>query len=76
MKSSRCLPVRSVGALCLAYCQLASQSAEQNLTASLQGWAVEQAPGGTTIVKDGALVISDAGGCTVWYREKLSSKIS
>ncbi|MEO6244573.1 MAG: DUF6250 domain-containing protein, partial [Opitutaceae bacterium] len=40
-----------------------------------QNWAVEQLPGGTTIVKDGALEISDVAGCTVWYREKLTAPV-
>ncbi len=44
-------------------------------TASLQAWAVEQRPGGTVTTKDGALVLEDAGGCTVWYREKLTAPV-
>lgn len=44
-------------------------------TADLGLWAVEQAPGGKVFVRDGALVIQDAGGCTVWWREKLSQPV-
>jgi hypothetical protein len=43
--------------------------------ADLQRWVVEQMPGGTVAVRDGALVIQDAGGCTVWWREKLTAPV-
>lgn len=38
-------------------------------------WAVEQQPGGTVTVEDGTMVIADAGGCTVWWREKLVAPV-
>ncbi len=38
-------------------------------------WVVEQMPSGTITAKDGVLEISDAGGCTVWYREKLTAPV-
>lgn len=44
-------------------------------TANLSQWAVEQMPGGTVSTRDGALVIEDAGGCTVWFREKLAAPV-
>jgi len=44
-------------------------------TADLKAWAVEQMPGGTVITKDGALVIQDARGSTVWFREKLTAPV-
>ncbi|MEM9478481.1 MAG: DUF6250 domain-containing protein [Verrucomicrobiota bacterium] len=43
--------------------------------ADLSQWVVEQAPAGTTRVEDGKLVINDAKGCTVWFREKLDGAI-
>jgi hypothetical protein len=43
--------------------------------ADLSRWAVEQMPGGTVVVREGALVIQDAGGCTVWWREKLTAPV-
>lgn len=53
-----------------------------NLTASsatrpfdLADWVVEQRPGGTVTLHDDVLVIDDAGGCTVWYREKLTAPV-
>ena len=45
------------------------------LTAALRHWTVEQMPGGTVTVQDGALVIEDAAGCTVWFREKLIAPV-
>lgn len=41
----------------------------------LSQWVVEQAPGGSTRLMDGKLDIDDAGGCTVWFREKLAGPI-
>jgi hypothetical protein len=43
--------------------------------ADLRQWVVEQRPGGTVAVKDGALVIEDAAGCTVWFRQKLVAPV-
>jgi hypothetical protein len=36
-------------------------------------WVVEQMPGGSVSVQDGALVIEDKAGCTVWFRERLQA---
>lgn len=49
--------------------------APAELTADLAHWSVEQLPGGTVAVRDGALHIDDAAGTTVWLREKLSAPI-
>lgn len=38
-------------------------------------WIVEQQPGGSVAVRDGALVIDDAGGCTVWFRQRLDAPV-
>ena len=43
--------------------------------ADLSNWLVEQKPGGTVTVRDGALVIDDAGGCTVWFRPELAAPV-
>jgi len=50
-------------------------SAADSPTANLQAWAVEQMPGGTVTTKDGALVIQDARGSTIWLREKLTAPV-
>ena len=44
-------------------------------TADLSHWSIEQQPGGTTAVRDGALIIEDAAGCTVWLRQKLTAPV-
>jgi hypothetical protein len=41
----------------------------------LKDWLVEQMPGGRVYVEDGALVIEDVGGCTVWYRHALTAPV-
>lgn len=38
-------------------------------------WVVEQQPGGTVTAKAGTITIDDAGGCTVWYRPKLTAPV-
>ena len=50
------------------------QSSSQ-ATADLRAWAVEQLPGGKVASRDGALVINDVGGTTVWLREKLTAPV-
>jgi hypothetical protein len=44
-------------------------------TADLKDFLVEQMPGGRVFAEDGALVIQDVGGCTVWLREKLTAPV-
>jgi hypothetical protein len=46
-----------------------------NLTGDLRFWSVEQMPGGTVTARDGALVIEDAAGCTVWLQAKLTAPV-
>ena len=38
-------------------------------------WLVEQQPGGAVSAQTGALVIDDAGGCTVWFRPELVAPV-
>lgn len=38
-------------------------------------WAVEQMPGGTVTERDGALVVEDAAGCSIWLRQKLTAPV-
>jgi len=38
-------------------------------------WAVEQMPGGEVTIGDGSLLIDDAEGCTVWWRQKLTAPV-
>ena len=44
-------------------------------TSDMHRWLIEQMPGGTVTVHDGALVIDDDAGCTVWLREKLTAPV-
>lgn len=44
-------------------------------TPDLKDWLVEQMPGGRVYVENGALVIEDVGGCTVWYRHQLTAPV-
>jgi hypothetical protein len=43
--------------------------------ADLSRWLAEQRPGGTVSARDGALVIDDAEGCTVWFRPELTAPV-
>lgn len=42
----------------------------------LTDWVVEQQPGGSVAAEAGRLVINDAGGCTVWYRTRLTAPVT
>jgi hypothetical protein len=48
---------------------------QDGFTQGLSQWVGEQQPGGTVTVADGKLVISDKGGCTVWFRERLHAPV-
>ena len=56
-------------------CAGASEPGAANVTGDLRHWMVEQMPGGTVAARDEALVIEDAAGCTVWFREKLTTPV-
>jgi hypothetical protein len=53
----------------------AAPGVEANLTGDLRHWVAEQMPGGSLTVQDGALDIQDAGGSTIWYREKITAPV-
>src|SRR5690606_21106027 len=41
----------------------------------LNNWVVEQQPGGEVKVEDGAMLIHDKKGCTVWFRHELHAPV-
>lgn len=47
----------------------------EEFSLGLASWVVEQQPGGTVTTREGKLVIDDAGGCTVWFRQRLEAPI-
>lgn len=65
----------SLATIMLAGCSLAAFGtgtiARDDFRSGLSQWVVEQAPGGTVTTKDGALVIEDRNGCTVWLNRRL-----
>ena len=82
--------MKSLPGICLSLLALLSQAlqAETRLVSApgaplfrddfdsnLSQWVVEQVAPGTTQIQDGTLDINDVGGCTVWFKEKLSSPI-
>jgi hypothetical protein len=66
---------RVAAGLLASGCVAAGLPPGDDLHHGLGAWAVEQMPGGTVAVRDGALVIEDAAGCTVWFREKLTAPV-
>lgn len=42
----------------------------------LKDWVVEQQPGGTVTIDQGTLLITDQGGCTVWFRRPLEAPVT
>lgn len=64
-----------VAALFLAGTGFAQDLYSDDFKGDLRQWAVEQMPGGSVVAKDGALVIEDWAGCTVWFRPKLTAPV-
>ncbi|MDF9826812.1 hypothetical protein M2447_000894 [Ereboglobus sp. PH5-10] len=50
--------------------------ASDDFSGGLDKWVVEQMPGGTVTAENGVLTITDAKGCTVWLREKLTAPVA
>ena len=44
-------------------------------TGDASRWTVEQMSGGTVTTRDGALIVDDAAGCTVWYNERIVAPV-
>jgi len=65
----------SLALLALVGCAHSPTPARAPLTGDLAHWSVEQMPGGRVTTRDGALVIEDAAGSTVWLREKLTAPV-
>ena len=65
----------SLRALLAGLAFVLGQLAATSATADRAQWSVEQMPGGSVTVENGALVIRDAGGCTVWWRERLTAPV-
>lgn len=70
-------------AVVLAGCVTATEPALQpgrvlhsdDFRAGLDQWVVEQQPGGTVTTTDGRLIIADQGGCTVWFKPRLTAPV-
>lgn len=61
--------------MCAGPVSAESELVHAALAGDLSRWLVEQQPGGTVTMKDGALVITDKAGCTVWWKEKLRAPV-
>src|SRR5260221_12452887 len=61
--------------LAAAGCIAGAELFRDDFAGDLRHWRIEQMPGGTVSVRDGAFVIEDAAGCTVWLREKLTAPV-
>jgi hypothetical protein len=59
----------------LASCSSPRVLHHDDFTTDLSNWTVEQQPGGTVTIEDGALVIADEGGCTVWFNQRLEAPV-
>jgi len=66
---------KCTAALAMALGFVAQAMAAGSPTADLSRWVVEQMPGGTVTVRDGALEIRDKAGCTIWWKEKLTAPV-
>ena len=48
---------------------------DDDFTKGIDHWVPEQMSGGRVYHKDGKLEVNDKGGCTVWFRKKLSGPV-
>lgn len=62
-------------ALLTAGCSSPSAPSSSSPTGDVTQWVAEQMPGGTVTTKDGALLIEDTGGSTVWLRQKITAPV-
>lgn len=62
-------------ALLAAGCSSPHAPSSSSPTGDLTQWVAEQMPGGTVTTKDGALVIEDNSGSTVWLRQKIIAPV-
>jgi hypothetical protein len=70
--------LKALAPLAFACAALAAEKSavlSPDLATSLAHWRVEQMPGGSVTLRDGALVIEDAAGCTVWLDQKLTAPV-
>lgn len=65
----------AAGALLTVNAMAGEMLVREDFRSGLERWAVEQQPGGAVEAKDGALIISDKAGCTVWLREPLRAPL-
>lgn len=49
--------------------------AHDDFSSDRGSWVIEQMPGGRVVIEKGEMVIEDAAGCTVWWREKLVAPV-
>ena len=72
------MPRRFLSPILLLCLPLIAETTTQTATFAaghLGEWVVEQQPGGHVVMEDGALIITDAAGCTVWWREPLQAPV-
>jgi hypothetical protein len=69
--------MRSPWTFLCGLCLIASGfAADRRLpTSDLNLWIVEQTPGGRVTIGEGALIIDDVAGCTVWWRQRLTAPV-
>lgn len=56
-------------------CKVGKLLHQDDFDSDLSAWQVEQMEGGTTVIKDSAMEIDDAKGCTIWFREKMAAPV-
>ena len=48
---------------------------QDDFSTDMSQWVVEQMDGGTTKIQNGELIVNDAKGCTIWFKQKLKGRI-
>lgn len=62
--------------ICFASCKITQKAIFDDVLDNTENWVIEQQPNGKVDVVNGKMIIIDAKGCTVWFKQKLSGNIS
>lgn len=60
---------------CCASCKMSQKVIVDAALNSADNWVVEQQPNGKVDIENGRMEITDAKGCTVWFKQKLEANI-
>ena len=61
--------------MCFTSCKVTQKVIFSNVLNQAENWVIEQQPNGKVDIGNGRMEITDAKGCTVWFKQKLEGNI-